>query len=453
MLYDTTFGCSCGFNFATQVTDGRGNTTYHAYDNHGNRTNTIHAVSSAVEDFEHNSYGQPTAHVLPDNGSGYRRRDVMTYYTNGPQAGYLRQQIVDSQNLALTTTYEYDAVGNVLRLIDPSGDDSTNIVNQLNQIVREISHAITTSNGVVRYQRDFVYDANNNVVQADVQNVDESGGVSTNGYLTTTYAYDDLNRLTNVTQEVDPSHNVVTQYAYDASGNRILVVNGEASNGHQPNNVVSTLYDERNLLYREIRAPSDPAQSTTQFDYDANGNLSRTSQGLEDAPLSTLYAYDGFNRRTTTTDAMGNVTTTHYDANGNVASSRADGELTDVPGSAGNVRLAETAYTYDAMNRVVQTDAAFFDPAAGTNIAGGHALTTTVYSPGSQILQTINANNRTNRTTYDSANRPSTATDAKGNTTTLVYDADGNIVLTTQVDFSDLGSPASHSPPRTITTA
>ena len=39
-----------------------------------------------------------------------------------------------------------------------------------------------------------------------------------------------------------------------------------------------------------------------------------------------------------------------------------DGELTDLPGSAANVRLAETAYTYDAMSRLVQTDQAFFDP-------------------------------------------------------------------------------------------
>jgi RHS repeat-associated protein len=445
-VYDTTFGagCGCGFNFATQVTDGRGNTTYHAYDSHGNRTNTIHAVSAAVEDFEYNAYGQMTAHVLPDNGSGYRRRDVMTYYTTGPQAGYLHQQIRDSLSLALTTTYEYDAVGNVTRLIDPAGNDSTNVVNQLNQVVREYSRPVNTTNGPVRYQREFFYDANNNSVRLDVQNVDENGVVSTNAYLTTTYAYDILNRVTNTVQEVDPSRNVVTQYAYDANGNRTLVVNGEASNGHQPNNVVSTLYDERNLQYREVRAPGDPGQSTTQFDYDGNGNLIRTSQGLEDsaAPRVTTYAYDGFNRRTASTDPMGNTTTTHYDANGNILNTRIDGELVDVPGSVGNVRLAETAFTYDTMNRRVQTDQSFFDPAAGTNIAGGHALTTTVYSPNSQVLQTVDANSRTNLASYDSANRPSTVTDPKGNTRTAAYDADGNVVLTVEVDLSDLGSPA-----------
>ena len=445
-VYDTTFGgsCGCGFNFATQVTDGRGNTTYHAYDSHGNRTNTIHAVSSAVEDFEYNNFGQVTAHVLPDNGTGYRRRDETSYYTDGPQAGNVFQRILDSQNLALTTTYEYDAVGNVIRVVDPNGNDSLNVVNQLNEIVQQFSRPVSTSSGSVRYERDLFYDANNNLVRLDMQNVDERGLVSTNAYLTTTYAYDILGRLLNGVQEVDPSHNVVTQFAYDANGNRTLVVNGEASNGHQPNNVVSTLYDERNLPYREIRAPGDPGQSTTQFDYDGNGNLIRTSQGLEDlaAPRVTTYAYDGYNRRTTTTDAMGNVTTTHYDPVGNVSSTRADGELTDLPGSAGNVRLAETAYTYDAMNRLVQTDQAFFDPAVGTNIAGGHALTTTVYSPNSQVLHTVDANTHTNSIAYDTANRPGTVTDPKGNARTSVYDANGNVVLTVEVDLSDLGSPA-----------
>ena len=441
-VYDTTFGGGGGFGFATQVTDGRGNTDSHAYDSHGNRTNTIHAVSSAVEDFEYSAYGQMTAHVLPDNGSGYRRRDVMTYYTTGPQTGYLRQQILDSQTLALTTTYEYDAAGNVTRVIDPAGNGSINVVNQINQVVREYSRTVSTSSGPVRYQRDFFYDANNNHVRLDVLNVDEDGVLSTNAYFTTTSAYDILNRVTNTVQEVDPSHNVVTQYAYDANGNRTLVVNGEASNGHQPNNVVDTLYDERNLQYLEIRAPGDPGHSTTQFDYDGNGNVNRVNKIEAIVVKQKVLTYDGFNRWTTTTDAMGNVTTAHYDANGNVASSRVDGELTDLPGSEGNLRLAETAYTYDAMNRRVQTDQAFFDPAAGTDIAGGHALTTTVYSPSSQVLQTIVANNRTNRTIYDTANRPSIVTDAKGNTTTSVYDADGNVVLTVQVDLSDLGSPA-----------
>ena len=442
-IYDTTFGCACGFNFATQATDGRGNTTYNSYDSHGNKTNTIPPIPSAAESFAWNQYGQRTIHVLPDNGSGYRRRDTMTYYATGTQNGYLSQQIVDSQTLALTTSYQYDMVGNVVRTVDPRGNDSTNIVNQLNQVVQEISRAVSTTSGLVRYQRYLSYDANNNLVQVDVQNVDANGVLSANPYLTTTYAYDILDHLTNTVQEVDQAHNVVTQFAYDANRNRTLARSGEAANGHQPNNVLSTLYDERNLPFRVIRALGDPGQSTTQSDYDGNGNLLRTSQGLEDiaAPHVTTYANDGYNRLATTADAMGNVTTMHYDANGNVVSTRTDGELIDLPGSASNLRLAEITYIYDAVNRLVQTDKAYFDPASGTNIAGGHALSQTFYSASSQVLTAIDANSHSNSFAYDTAYRPSLVTDAKGNTTAYTYDANNNVLTRTDADFSDLGSP------------
>ena len=443
-VYDTTHGSGCcGFNFATEVTDGLGNTSYNSYDENGNKTNTIHTLSAAMEDFEYNAYGQMTAHTLPDNGTGHRRVDEMTYYPSGSQAGYLHQRIVDSQNLALTTSYEYDTAGNVVQVTDPRGNSSSNVVNQLSQVVRTYSQTVDTTNGPVRYQRDMFYDANNNLVQVDVQNVDDLGLVASNTYTTTSYAYDDLNRVVTTTQEVDSSNSVVTQYAYDANGKRTLVVSGEASNGNQTNNVVVTHYDERNLPYQVIRAPGDPDQSSTQFDYDASGNLVRTTTGLEDvAPRVTTHTYDGYNRRSATTDPMGNVTTMHYDENGKVSNVCIDGELADLPGSTNNVRLAETAYTYDDMNRLVQTDQAFFDLTSGTNIMGGHAVSATVYSPGSQMLATIDANNHTNSIAYDTANRKSVVTDPMGNSATYVYDANGNTVLTITMEVSDLGSPS-----------
>ena len=442
-VYDTTFGCGCGFNFATQVTDARSNTTFHAYDSHGNRTNTIYPGPASVESFEYNLYGQMTAHVLPANSSGYRRRDEMNYYTNGPQNGYLQQQIVDAGGFALATSYTHDLVGNSIRTVDPRGNDTTNVVNQLNQVVREVGPYLSTPPpGVARYQRDTYYDANDNVTRVETLNVDDNGNTPAKPYLRTAYSYDILNVVTNTVQDVDSAHTVIGYINMNANRNVTRLASGEAANGHQPKNVVDTQYDERNLPFRVTRAPGDPAQSTTQLDYDANGKLVRSTQGLEDSPRATLLAYDGYGRPTTTTDAMGNVTTTHYDANGNVLSVRIDGELNDVLGGAGNLRLAETTYSYDARNRRVQTDQAFFDPATGTNIAGGHALSRTSYAPNSQVVQAIDADGHTNSTAYDTANRVSLVTDAKGNTTAYTYDANGNVLATTETDRSDLGTPS-----------
>lgn len=429
------------FNFVTTATDARSNTMNFSYDARGNRTQITHAISNIVEDFEYNSAGQMTAHILPDNGSGSRRRDVMTYYSAGLQAGYLQSQRVDATNLNLTTTYEYNSAGNVIRTIDPLGNDTLYTVNSLNQIVLQSSRAVSTQVGSVRYIVNTFYDANDNVTRVDVQNRDETGAVvSTNVAFTTTNTYDILNRRLTTTQEVTATNNTVTAYAYDANGNAVLTRFGESVAGVQSNNVVQTFYDERNLLFRTIRAPGDPAQSTDQFDYDGNGNQIRIRQGIESSPRIKVMAYDGFNREVTETDPMGNVTSFHYDANGNAISNQVAGELIDLTGSTLNVRLSEASFTYDAMNRLIQTDSAYFNTTSGNPIGSGRATNQTIYSGTSQVLQTIDANGHGTTTSYDTANRPSLVTDARTNSLAYTYNANGLILTTTEVDKSDLGS-------------
>jgi YD repeat-containing protein len=53
--------------------------------------------------------------------------------------GYRHQEIVDAVGCALTTTIEYDSVGNVTRVTDPRGNDMRYLVNQLNQTLRRNS--------------------------------------------------------------------------------------------------------------------------------------------------------------------------------------------------------------------------------------------------------------------------------------------------------------------------
>ena len=278
-------GLNFDTNQITRAVDGRGNETVHEYDAAGNRIHTTHRIPSIVEDFEYNAFGQLTAHIHPDNGSGHRRRDEFTYYTTGPQTGYLENAIVDAPGQALTTTYEYDSVGNVTRVIDARGNDKQYAVNQLNQVVRVTSREPGPTNPD-RYERDLYYDENNNIVQVDVQNRDESGALPPNSHLTTVYEYDILDRCISQTEEVDPGHSVVTEYEYDADSNRTLVRSGEATNGNQPTSVIRTFYDERDLVFQVVSAEGDPQQSTTQYDYDANGNLIRVTQGWRPTPVA-----------------------------------------------------------------------------------------------------------------------------------------------------------------------
>lgn len=473
--YDDDFGgCGCGPQFVTRHVDFRGNETLHEYDDRGNRVHTTHRIPSIVEDREYNQFGQLTAHVLPDNGSGHRRRNEFTYYDGGDQNGRLREAIVDATGYALTTTYLYDAVGNVIAVIDPGGHDTHTVYNQLNQPVRTISAEVNPGSGI-RYERDTYYDANNNVVRVDIQNRDDQGALQPNTHYTTVYEYDVLNRLVCDCAEAGeytgaipgppelptctglPDADFVRhEYAFDANSNRTLVRFGEAVEGRQPDNRVTTLYDERDMVFRVVRAPGHADQSTTQYDYDGNGNPAAVTQGLEaatdpkypgDAPRLTLSLYDGFNRRVSAIDAMGNFTHTAFDANGNTVAMQTEGELVDIEGWAGNVRLSEASFTFDAMNRRMRSDVAFFDTATQAPILvgatpDGQASTETEWTDSSQVRLVRDDNLHETLTQYDTANRVASVTDARGNRVEYVYDDDSLVVGTLETDLSDLGNPA-----------
>src|SRR6185503_19846570 len=198
--YDAGFGGCCvgaptsvGSNsFATKVIDAPGNVTLYSYDARGNRIHTQHRIPSITEDFGYNVYGQPTSHVHPDNGSAYRRRDVFTYYDAGPQRGYRAQEVVDASALHLTTTFDYDPVGNIIRMIDPRGHDTFYTYNALDQLLGETSREVMPD---VRYRRDFYYEANNNVVREDIENRDESGALQPNARFSAIFDYEILNQV------------------------------------------------------------------------------------------------------------------------------------------------------------------------------------------------------------------------------------------------------------------
>jgi RHS repeat-associated protein len=480
--YDLDLGGCCGSNFVTRQVDGRGNETLHDYDQRGNRLRTTHRIPSIVEDFKYNDHGQLTRHVLPGNGSGHRRVDVYTYYhepndpATGPMFGYLRQLIVDhlhddpndppdppavTSHFELTTTFEYNDVGIITKVIDPEGHDTQIVVNELDQPVRRISREVQAGGGV-RYQRDIFYDFNNNVVRSDVENIDEAGALQANTHYSTILEYEILNQPIRVCREageyvgaipgipelptcigLPEGDFITTEYDYDDNRNRTRVRSGEAVEGRQLNNVVKTLYDERDLLFQTIRAPGDPNQSSDQVDYDTNGNIKRITRGLEDVGNErvTLVTYDGYNRPKTAEDPMGNITTTTYNANHRVVSQQLDGELLDLPGNAANVRLSDEMIVYDFMDRRTQRDVAFFDPATQADIGDGQSTTTWSWADTSQLLAKTNDNNHALSTTYDTANRIDVRTDAAGNAAAYTWNSNSFLTSLTETDKSALGNP------------
>jgi RHS repeat-associated protein len=434
-------GC-CGTNFVTRHVDFRGNETLHDYDGSGNRIHTQHRIPSIVEDYEYNAFGQRTRHTLPDN-DGHRRVDEWTYYGPGPQEGFLAESIVDATGFALTTTYEYDDVGNAVRVIDPAGNDTLRTYNALNQVVRTRSAPVeTTLPGTsVRYETLTSYDANDNIVLVSLSNLDEEGAPYPNAFLDTVTTYETLNMPVRLQREVDPGQAVIEEYEYDANRNWTLHRKGEALNGNQPDNRVATEYDERDMPFRIGRAAGTGIASTDQLDYDGSGNTVAVSRGIESAPRVTTSTFDGYDRLVAVTDPMGNVTTMRYDANGNPISRRVDGELEDAPGGAANLRLAETINEYDAMDRGTRVRIQHFTPTTQTAIGDGESVTVTAWTDASLTRSITNDNGHGTDLTYDTVWRRASTVDAAGNRLEWIYDTSSNVVQMTSTERSDLGGP------------
>jgi len=433
--------------FVTRIIDPRGNMTTTGYDAKGNPVVVQHhgrlleGSDSPVVNLAYNTHGQLTATTNAADGNGYRSYDVylMGEVPGTAGYGYLIQTIEDASvtGFALSTTFEYDTLGRVIRVVDPNTNDWLFTYNQLDQCVRRQTPK-TDFGTLVRYSTDFHYDANDNLVLLRTENRDETGTLQPNSFFDITYEYDLLDRLVRVTREIDEKRNASTEYAYDGNDNCTHIRSPVATDGTQPDNVVQSLYDERNLLFRETRAPGTAAASSVQLDYDMNGNLVCASQGLEGTPRVAEYAYDGLDRRVRVTDAMGNVFTNGFDANGNVTASVWFGELSDLPGTKGNRRLAETTYTYDSLDRLVRRVESFFDIFTGISIADGGSATTFDYARNGQLLSTTD--DRTNRTSfaYDTASRLTRVTDAKSNVVAYAYDPTGNVVTQNVTNKSDV---------------
>ncbi|CAG1004063.1 partial tRNA nuclease WapA, partial [Anaerolineae bacterium] len=160
---------------------------------------------------------------------------------------------------------------------------------------------------------------------------------------TTTYAYDDLNRL--VTQ-TDPLQHATSQ-SYDALGNRTALIDA---------NEAETLYgyDDLNRV-RVITYTVD--ETVVYYDYDALGR--RTV--MTDAVGTTHYAFDELGRLTGVIDPFGQTVSYAYDARGNRTNviypdSQVVTYTYDAAGLLTGVTDWDdqtTTYEYDAANRLI----------------------------------------------------------------------------------------------------
>ncbi|MCL4872180.1 MAG: hypothetical protein KJ063_24745 [Anaerolineae bacterium] len=330
----------------------------------------------------------------------------------------------------LITEYTYDAAGNVLLITDPLGRQTRTFYDELNRVkgslenwdgiatladcatlprerdenictlyqYDEVGNTIFVTNTLTQTTRTF-YDELNRV-RATVHNWQPGFDSPSECYLSpdnnddenicTLYGYDANSRPVTTTNALSQT----TLTVYDAVGRPFLTVfNWDGSPINEaadcqfppayPHINVCTLITYDSLGRRSTS--QDALGQITEFAYDGLGRLITTTRYLDAAPITTHISYDALGNRLTTTNAEGH--TTHYQ--------------------------------YDTLNRLVQT----------TTPEG--VITTQAYNAASWVITTTNGAEQSTVISYDLSGRRLSITDPENNTTSYEYDALGNQVAVT----------------------
>lgn len=224
-------------------------------------------------------------------------------------------------------------------------------------------------------------------------------------------------RYTNgLLREIEDPAGRISRFTHDADGNLIAITNPDGS-------IRRFAYDERHLLRLQI----SPGGLETRYEYDFSGRFTRT------------VLPDGSERRLASSQSLGLVdpasglgTATNpapFLMENNVESGFTD--------SAGRRRTFMTDVT-GALTRVVDTNGlttrierdAIGNPQRLT-LPGGGAFAYGYDDNGNLRALRDDTTDGTVRFAYDQAGRLHTVTNAHGDTTTIAYDADGNVVQIT----------------------
>ncbi|MFT4176593.1 MAG: RHS repeat-associated core domain-containing protein, partial [Luteolibacter sp.] len=274
---------------ATQVYDklnrliaetSAGSTHVHTYDKVGNRLTTLYGSSGRFL------------------ASSYDKLNRLVSCTEKADA---------QATTEYRTEYFYDLSGNVTRKVLPNGAEA---LSSFDAFSRKLTETTRTSGGVISafdYSQatggfPSGYDAVGNVLKI----VEQYGGAGMNSR-TVTNSYDRTYRLTNEVAEETGGPTVTTGYQYDADNNRTQKT---VTGGNQPG-TWNYVYGTTNDGYNSNQLKSVTSGSTvTTFTYDANGN--RTEKKVGGSTVQT-YAYDFENRLVTLTDNVKGTFAYTYD--------------------------------------------------------------------------------------------------------------------------------------------
>ncbi|MBN9478587.1 MAG: RHS repeat protein, partial [Burkholderiales bacterium] len=428
--------------------DGRGNLKYAGYDGVGRRT-TVTDAYGKITQTDYNLFGEAVKVTDALGNAGYFYFDRLGRNTlQVDPEGYVTQTTYGATDRPLTVTrYATKATGTWGAATPPAV-----VTTAPTEAGAVYVLAVTARDAVTKFEYDkadrlakttdaegkfesYAYDGFGD----RISHTNKLGGVFQ-------YIYDKMGRLTKETLPVTSKNAagtpiaVVNQFAYDLAGN--LTSKIEAV-GLPEQRTTTMIYDVRGLMTeRRGQARTTYVYGTgtaanivpkETWKYDGRGNTIE----YKDARLgATTWTYDARNLRRTETRADGGRTEWDYDEVGNVAVQRVYGDLN----LDSNKTYRETRYTYDALNRVIETRMpglqwARFNTA--TNIVEGltgDAVVITRYDALGRVVSVKDANYNANNGGgityyfYDKVGNKVFQVDGESYATSWTYDAEGNLL-------------------------
>ena len=324
--------------------------TENQYDKNGNVTlakQTVQkqdsdTVKYSVTENQYNAQGLLTQVTL--SGTGSSEKNITKYFYNNGGIQTKMETGLNSANDSdyMTTNYEYDAWGHLVRTTDSTGYNSGATTYDLNGNAL----TVTDANGNVTTN---TYDALNRVLTANTICSDTSKNVSKS------YVYDNMGRVRSKT-----ANGVQTSYQYDSLGRVYQELSPKSFKGYFYEGVSQyakeqlvginhqTMYSSTQYEYdaeMRIAQVKESGNLTATYTYDANGN--KVSETLANGVVST-YSYNGCNKVTKLVTKSGNSDISSYEYSYYLDGSDACKVRNE------NGTIETTSYDYDGLKRLTR---------------------------------------------------------------------------------------------------
>jgi YD repeat-containing protein len=357
------YSASCGGGYMplvaqVDVTDPRGYVERVTFGPAGYKTSDIHAL------------GQPE-----------QQTETFSYYSDN-----LLQSVIDQ--LGRTTSFDYDALGNLSRVtrLDGTPDAvTTNLAyepsfNQLQTVTDPLGHSTT-----------LAYDSIGEVASV-TDSLNHQFVTTFNGLGQMLTVADPLGNTTqfgyfggDMVQVTDPAGNAST-LNYDLAGR---VTSATDSQG----NTTQYQYSPLNL----ITQVTDPKGNNTTFSYDPNGNLLSLTDTLH-LTTPTTWTYDNMDRVLTRTDPLQRQESYSYDLMGNLVSST-------------DRKSQVSSLTYDPLNRLKLVG---YNTVVNSGVTSYESTVGYTYDAGNRMTQAVDSTGGTITDAYDNLDRLTSETTAQG---------------------------------------